>query len=93
MNPSITSSIDNLVPVLSDQPIEDKIKSLYSQYTVEVQNKKNILINQAENLDVSNPMEVMKIQHLIGQYSLELNFISTITHKLTGTLDTLLKAQ
>ncbi len=84
---------DNISDNTSSQSLEDKVKELYAQYSVEVKNKKQQLIIQGNSLDVSNPVEMLKMQDAIGQYALELNFVSTLTHKATNAIDTLLKAQ
>ncbi|MEY0232897.1 type III secretion system inner rod subunit SctI [Providencia manganoxydans] len=90
---SMPTLLDNLPESTSSQSIEDKVKSLFAQYTAETKQTKEGLFQQANTMDVSNPMEVMQMQNAIAQYSLGLNLVSTLTHKTTGALDTLLKAQ
>ncbi|APG51788.1 TPA: type III secretion system inner rod subunit SctI [Providencia stuartii] len=85
--------LDNTTDSVSTQSLESTVRSLYAQYSVEVQNKKEALFHQADTIDVSNPIDVMNMQNSIAQYSLGLNFVSTLTHKATGAIDTLLKAQ
>ncbi|MEQ4626141.1 type III secretion system inner rod subunit SctI [Providencia manganoxydans] len=84
---------DGLTENSSSQSIEEKIKTLYAQYTTEVKNRKEALIHQSNTMDISNPIELMNMQNAIGKYSLELNLVSTLTHKTTSAIDTLLKAQ
>ncbi|OHT25145.1 virulence associated protein [Providencia stuartii] len=90
---SVPTLLNKLPDNTSSQSIEDKVKSLFAQYTVQVQQTKEELFQQANTIDISNPMEVMQMQNAIAQYSLGLNLVSTLTHKTTGALDTLLKAQ
>lgn len=90
---SMPTLLDNLPESSSTQSLEDRVKSLFAQYTVETKQTKEGLFQQANAMDVSNPMEVMQMQNAIAQYSLGLNLVSTLTHKTTGALDTLLKAQ
>nr|ELR5114522.1 type III secretion system inner rod subunit SctI [Providencia stuartii] len=90
---SMPTVLDNLPESMSSQSLEDNVKSLFAQYTVETKQAKEGLFQQADTMDVSNPMEVMQMQNAIAQYSLGLSLVSTLTHKATGALDTLLKAQ
>lgn len=72
---------------------EDKVKQLFAEYTAAVSNEKASLINQANNIDVSNPAKLLEIQNKVGNYNLAMSMISTLTHKSVSAIDTVLKAQ
>ncbi|MDX7321921.1 type III secretion system inner rod subunit SctI [Providencia rettgeri] len=44
-------------------------------------------------MDPSNPAELLQFQNRVGNYSLTMNMISTLTHKSVSAIDTVLKAQ
>lgn len=85
--------LDNTTDSVSTQSLESTVRSLYAQYSVEVQNKKEALFHQADTIDVSNPIDVMNMQKFNRPIQFRPNFVSTLTHKATGAIDTLLKAQ
>lgn len=84
------SDITTAVPVGS---FEDKVRQLFAQYTAAVGNEKADLINKANNIDASNPAELLNIQNKVGNYNLTMSMISTLTHKSVSAIDTILKAQ
>ncbi|WP_273827350.1 type III secretion system inner rod subunit SctI [Providencia rettgeri] len=86
----IDSDLTTAVPMGS---FEDKVKQLFAEYTVAVGSEKADLINKANNIDVSNPAELLKIQNQVGNYNLAMSTISTLTHKSVSAIDTILKAQ
>ncbi|HGN1706441.1 TPA: type III secretion system inner rod subunit SctI [Providencia rettgeri] len=72
---------------------EDKVKKLFAEYSAAVGNEKENLISKANNLDVSDPAQLLEIQNQIGNYNLAMSMISTLTHKSVSAIDTVLKAQ
>ncbi|MEQ4676059.1 type III secretion system inner rod subunit SctI [Providencia vermicola] len=90
----ISSSItDDTTSPISIGSFEDKVKKLFSEYTAAVGNEKANLLSKANNLDVSNPAQLLEIQNQVGNYNLAMSMISTLTHKSVSAIDTVLKAQ
>lgn len=84
------SDITTAVPIGS---FEDRVRQLFAEYTAAVGNEKADLINKANNIDPSNPSELLSIQNKVGNYNLTMSMISTLTHKSVSAIDTILKAQ
>ncbi|EOV8089302.1 type III secretion system inner rod subunit SctI [Providencia huaxiensis] len=77
----------------SPAPIEDKVKKLFAEYTATISQEKKALTESVNNIDPSNPAELLQFQNRVGNYSLTMNMISTLTHKSVSAIDTVLKAQ
>lgn len=89
----MTNMADDIATTTPSIPIEDKVKQLFAEYTAAVGNEKTNLINKANNIDVSNPAQLLEIQNQVGNYNLAMSMISTLTHKSVSAIDTVLKAQ
>lgn len=74
-------------------PIEDKVKKLFAEYSVSVSQEKAALMDNVNSIDPSNPTQLLQFQNRVGNYSLTMNMISTLTHKSVSAIDTVLKAQ
>lgn len=85
--------IDDIASSISTGSFEDKVKNLFAEYTAAVGNEKANLINKANNVDISNPAQLIEIQNQVGNYNLAMSMISTLTHKSVSAIDTVLKAQ
>lgn len=85
--------IDDITSSISTGSFEDKVKKLFAEYTAAVGNQKANLINKANNVDASNPAQLIEIQNQVGNYNLAMSMISTLTHKSVSAIDTVLKAQ
>lgn len=90
---TMTNMADDIATTTPSIPIEDKVKQLFAEYTAAVGNEKTNLINKANNIDVSNPAQLLEIQNQVGNYNLAMSMISTLTHKSVSAIDTVLKAQ
>lgn len=77
----------------SSLPIEDKVKKLFSEYSASISKEKATLFDEVGNVDPSNPAQLLQFQNRLGNYSLAMNMISTLTHKSVSAIDTVLKAQ
>ncbi|WP_265694662.1 type III secretion system inner rod subunit SctI [Providencia rustigianii] len=98
MLPIISSiAVSNLVDIdaltAPSMPIEEKVKKLFSEYTTSVGQEKADIIEKVNNIDPSNPAKLLELQNQVGNYSLAMNMISTLTHKSVSAIDTVLKAQ
>ena len=92
-NLSMTSPIEMTSIIPSGISFEDKVKKLFAEYTVSVSQEKEELMNKVNSIDPSNPAQLLKFQNRVGNYSLTMNMISTLTHKSVSAIDTVLKAQ
>ncbi|MGG4609559.1 type III secretion system inner rod subunit SctI [Providencia sp. Me31A] len=90
---SLSNITDDISTPISIDSFEDKVKKLFAEYTAAVGNEKESLISKANNLDVSNPAQLLEIQNQVGNYNLAMSMISTLTHKSVSAIDTVLKAQ
>ncbi|HGV3502859.1 TPA: type III secretion system inner rod subunit SctI [Providencia stuartii] len=90
---SLSNITDDVTTPISIGSFEDKVKNLFAEYTAAVGNEKANLINKANNVDVSNPAQLIEIQNQVGNYNLAMSMISTLTHKSVSAIDTVLKAQ
>ncbi|CAB5541087.1 type III secretion system inner rod subunit SctI [Providencia hangzhouensis] len=86
--PTETTSV--LSPSL---PIEDKVKKLFAEYTATTSQEREYLTEKVNNIDPSNPTQLLQFQNRVGNYSLTMNMISTLTHKSVSAIDAVLKAQ
>lgn len=94
ISPSIINQInDDTTVAMPIGSFEDKVRQLFAEYTSAVGNEKANLINKANNIDVSNPSQLIEVQNLVGNYNLAMSMISTLTHKSVSAIDTVLKAQ
>ncbi|GAB1439397.1 hypothetical protein MASR2M36_21680 [Providencia sp.] len=85
--------IDDTTSPISIGSFEDKVKKLFAEYTAAVSNEKESLMSKANNVDASNPAQLIEIQNQVGNYNLAMSMISTLTHKSVSAIDTVLKAQ
>ncbi|MHA0902029.1 type III secretion system inner rod subunit SctI [Enterobacter ludwigii] len=93
LTPEIASRIESIVPSSTSGPVEDRVRALFASYAVNATQEKAAIVNQANNGDATNPFELLKLQNRVGNYSLAVNMISTLTHKSVAAIDTVLKAQ
>lgn len=88
----ITTVVDAVSPV-SISSLEDTVKKLFSEYAVNANTEKLDIIEKSKSIDPSNPAQILNLQDQVGKYSLALNMVSTITHKVTSSIDSVIKAQ
>lgn len=88
----IATVVDTVSPV-SVSSLEETVKKLFSDYAANASTEKQNIIEKSKNIDPSNAVQVLNLQDQVGQYTLALNMISTITHKVTSSIDTVIKAQ
>ncbi|HHR5902496.1 TPA: type III secretion system inner rod subunit SctI [Providencia alcalifaciens] len=88
----ITTVADAVSPV-SISSLEDTVKKLFSEYAVNANTEKLDIIEKSKSIDPSNPAQILNLQDQVGKYSLALNMVSTITHKVTSSIDSVIKAQ
>ncbi|MBS0923323.1 type III secretion system inner rod subunit SctI [Providencia sp. JGM181] len=95
INPvSVLSNIAEIAPVTPAAiPLEDKVKQLFAEYTTSVSQEKADLLEKMNTVDPSDPAKLLELQNQVGNYSLALNMVSTLTHKSVSAIDTVLKAQ
>lgn len=92
-NLSIVNSTEMASDIPSSVPIADKVKELFAEYTATASQEKAALANRVNNIDPSSPTQLLEFQNRVGNYSLAMNMISTLTHKSVSAIDTVLKAQ
>ncbi|CAG9406985.1 type III secretion system inner rod subunit SctI [Providencia alcalifaciens] len=95
INPiSALSNIAEMTPVTPAAiPLEDKVKQLFAEYTTSVSQEKADILEKISSVDPSDPAKLLELQNQVGNYSLALNMVSTLTHKSVSAIDTVLKAQ
>ncbi|EEQ11872.1 Methyl-accepting chemotaxis protein [Yersinia mollaretii ATCC 43969] len=94
LTPATTSVAENNLPAMgATAPVEDRVRNLFASYSVTASQEKAAIINQASNGDPTNPAELLSLQNRVGNYSLAINMISTLTHKSASAIDSVLKAQ
>ncbi|MDB9567977.1 type III secretion system inner rod subunit SctI [Providencia rettgeri] len=89
----LTAPTETTSVLPSSIPIEDKVKKLFAEYTAAVSQERKALTENVNNIDPSNPTQLLQFQNRVGNYSLTMNMISTLTHKSVSAIDTVLKAQ
>lgn len=94
LSPAIQPVMEQNIPSIAPSgAIEDRVRSQFANYSVSASQEKAAIINQSNTVDVSNPAELLKLQSRVGNYSLAINLISTLTHKGASAIDSVLKAQ
>ncbi|WP_019211439.1 type III secretion system inner rod subunit SctI [Yersinia massiliensis] len=94
LTPAISPVSESLTPSMGiNSPVEDRVRSMFASYSVTASHEKAAIINQVNNGDATNPAELLQLQNRVGNYSLAINMISTLTHKSVSAIDTVLKAQ
>jgi hypothetical protein len=94
LTPALAPATENHIPSVGiNSPVEDRVRSLFASYSVTASNEKAAIINQVNNGDATNPVELLQLQNRVGNYSLAINMISTLTHKSVSAIDSVLKAQ
>lgn len=95
INPiSTLSDIADMTPTIPTAiPLEDKVKQLFAEYTTSVSQEKADILEKMNTIDPSDPAKLLALQNQVGNYSLALNMVSTLTHKSVSAIDTVLKAQ
>ncbi|MTB65421.1 virulence associated protein [Providencia sp. wls1943] len=95
INPiSTLSDIADIAPVIPAAILlEDKVKQLFAEYTTSVSQEKADILEKMKTVDPSDPAKLLELQNQVGNYSLALNMVSTLTHKSVSAIDTVLKAQ
>ncbi|WP_145558548.1 type III secretion system inner rod subunit SctI [Yersinia mollaretii] len=94
LTPAIAPVAENNLPSMgTSAPVEDRVRSQFARYTVAASQEKAAIINQVNNGDATNPAELLRLQNRVGNYSLAINMISTLTHKSASAIDSVLKAQ
>ncbi|MGE4755308.1 type III secretion system inner rod subunit SctI [Yersinia enterocolitica] len=94
LSPAIQPAVEQNIPsIATSGSIEDRVRSQFANYSVAASQEKAAIINQVNNGDANNPAELLKLQNRMGNYSLGINLISTLTHKSASAIDSVLKAQ
>ncbi|MBS3050419.1 type III secretion system inner rod subunit SctI [Enterobacter mori] len=93
LTPATVSSSESIVPSSASGPVEDRIRALFASYAVNTNQEKTAIAYQVNNGDATNPIELLQLQNRVGNYTLAVNMISTLTHKSVAAIDTVLKAQ
>lgn len=88
----IATVVDTVSPV-SVSSLEDTVKKLFSEYAANANAEKKNIIEKSQSIDPSNPVQVLNLQDQVGKYTLALNMVSTLTHKVTSSIDSVIKAQ
>ncbi|WP_145932185.1 type III secretion system inner rod subunit SctI [Yersinia bercovieri] len=94
LTPAIRPVTENNISSMGiTSPVEERVRNLFASYSVTASQEKAAIINQVNNGDATNPAELLRLQNRVGNYSLAINMISTLTHKSASAIDTVLKAQ
>ncbi|CNH90126.1 type III secretion system inner rod subunit SctI [Yersinia mollaretii] len=94
LTPAIAPVAENNLPAMGiTAPVEDRVRSQFARYSVAASQEKAALFDQVNNGDATNPVELLRLQNRVGNYSLAINMISTLTHKSASAIDSVLKAQ
>ena len=94
ISPAVQPVVEQNIPAITaGGSVEDRVRSQFAHYSVAASQEKAAIINQANNGDMTNPGELLKLQNRMGNYSLGINLISTLTHKSASAIDSVLKAQ
>ncbi|WP_246169913.1 type III secretion system inner rod subunit SctI [Yersinia canariae] len=94
ISPTMLPVAENTLPAMPPSgSVEDRVKNLFANYSVNASQEKAAIINQVNNGDATNPDELLRLQNRMGNYSLSINMISTLTHKGVSAIDSVLKAQ
>lgn len=94
LSPAIQPAVEQNIPSIAPSgSVEDRVRNLFSSYSVNASQEKAAIINQVNNGDATNPAELLNLQNRMGNYSLAINLISTLTHKGASAIDSVLKAQ
>ncbi|MGL4487418.1 MAG: type III secretion system inner rod subunit SctI [Yersinia sp. (in: enterobacteria)] len=94
LSPAIQPAAEQNIPTIAPSgTVEDRVRNMFASYSVTASQEKTAIINQVNNGDMTNPAELLQLQNRMGSYSLAINMISTVAHKTTSALDTVLKAQ
>ncbi|HHL2560662.1 TPA: type III secretion system inner rod subunit SctI [Yersinia enterocolitica] len=94
ISPAIQPMIEQNIPAIaSSGSVEDRVRNMFANYSVNASQEKAAITNKASTVDVSNPAELLQLQNRVGNYSLSINLISTLTHKGASAIDSVLKAQ
>lgn len=92
--PALQSGGENDAPTLGmNSAVEDRVRHLFSTYSAAASQEKTAIFNQLKYGDATNPAALLQLQNRVGNYSLAINMISTLTHKSVAAIDTVLKAQ
>ncbi|WP_226020255.1 type III secretion system inner rod subunit SctI [Serratia symbiotica] len=93
-SPIIHSVVNNDEIMTGDNyGIEDRVRNLFSTYTAAATQEKTNIINQLKYGDATNPAVLLELQNRVGNYSLAINMVSTLTHRGASAIDSVLKAQ
>lgn len=84
---------ENISSFNNTHSVEQRVRDTFANYSVNANREKEAIIDQANNGDATNPAELLKLQNRVGNYSLAINMVSTLTHKTASAIDTVLKAQ
>ncbi|QAX81261.1 virulence associated protein [Yersinia hibernica] len=94
ISPALLPVAENTIPAMPPSgSVEGRVRNLFASYSVNASQEKAAIINQVNNGDATNPAELLQLQHRVGNYSLGINMISTLTHKSVSAIDSVLKAQ
>jgi hypothetical protein len=93
LSPAIQPIAEQNISAIAGGSVEDRVRSQFANYSVAASQEKAAIIDQVNNGDMTNPGELLKLQNRMGNYSLGINLISTLTHKSASAIDSVLKAQ
>lgn len=89
----VPATEENISSTNNISSVEERVRDLFANYSVSASQEKAAIIDQANNGDATNPGELLRLQNRVGNYSLAINMVSTLTHKTASAIDTVLKAQ
>lgn len=93
ISPAVQPVVEQNIPAITaGGSVEDRVRSQFANYSVAASQEKAAILDQVNNGDMSNPGELLKLQNRMGNYSLGINLISTLTHKSASAIDSVLKA-
>ncbi|HHE6471047.1 TPA: type III secretion system inner rod subunit SctI [Providencia rettgeri] len=92
-NLSMINTTEMASDIPSSIPVADKVKKLFAEYSASMSQERTALMSSVNSIDPSNPNQLLQFQNRVGNYSLTMNMISTLTHKSVSAIDTVLKAQ
>ncbi|AJJ62330.1 type III secretion needle MxiH like family protein [Yersinia aldovae 670-83] len=94
ISPAVQPMVEQNIPAMAaGGSVEDRVRSQFANYSVAASQEKAAIINQVNSGDATNPAELLQLQNRMGNYSLGINLISTLTHKSASAIDSVLKAQ